>query len=84
MATPQTPQQEKLAHMCKSQAVAVAVLCSALHNQHQTRNNSNSCGAITQPDEKLGYLGASNPLLCVIGVFLQTKIRFFVICTCFW
>jgi len=71
MTTPLTSQQGKLAHLCKSQAVAVAVQCSVLRNQHQTRDNSNSCGAITQPDEKLGYLGASNPLLCVVGVFLH-------------
>ena len=55
--------------------MAEAVQCTVLRNQHQTRNNSNSCGAITQPDEKLGYLGASNPLLCVVGVFLQLPVR---------
>ena len=71
MTTPLISQQDKLAHLCKSQAVAVAVQCAALRNQHQTRNNGNSCGAITQPGEKLGYLGASNPLLCVVGVFLH-------------
>ena len=53
-----TSQQDKLANLCKSQAVAVRVQGYALRNQHQTRNNRNSCGAITQPDEKLGYLGA--------------------------
>jgi len=47
-----------------SSAVAVAVLWSSLRNQLRTHNNNSSCGAVTQPDEKLGYLGASDPPLC--------------------
>ena len=42
----------------------MAVLWSSLRNQLRTHNNNSSCGAVTQPDEKLGYLGASDPPLC--------------------
>ena len=42
----------------------MAVLWSSLRNQLRTHNNDSSCCAVTQSDEKLGFLGASGPPLC--------------------
>ena len=59
----------------KNRAVAVAVPWSSLRNQLRTHNNNSSCGAITHPEKKLGYLGAPDPPLCdrCISTFCATK-----------